>query len=123
MMSSGAGSPSSTKPNKHLFPWSSTTSVMAADASVTMSVEGNYILNVLSLYSLPGGENPSVGLRERMEESCFFDPPNAAMGSSRVPFLWKKDAATRSSETQETGFLLHVLIHYRTDFEKCKANV
>lgn len=78
-MSGGTGSPSST--NQRLFPRSSSSRVTAADgicdAGVTTSVEGNYILNVLSLHSLPGGENPSVGLRERMAKSCFCEPQTA----------------------------------------------
>lgn len=76
-------SPSSTKPNKHLFPSRCTASVMAAywipDKSVTMSMEGNYILNVLFLHSAPGGENPSVAPRDCMEKSCFLEPSNTAI--------------------------------------------
>lgn len=76
-------SPSSTKPNKHLFPSRYTASVMGAyripDNTVTMSMEGNYILNVLFLHSAPGGENLSVAPADCMEKSCFLKPSNTTI--------------------------------------------
>lgn len=75
--------PFSTKPNKHLFPSRYTASVMGAyripDNTVTMSIEGNYILNVLFLHSAPGGEYPSVAPADCMEKSCFLKPSNTTI--------------------------------------------
>lgn len=44
-----------------------------------MSVEGNYILNVLFLHSAPRGENPSATPADCMEKSCFLKPSNVAI--------------------------------------------
>lgn len=46
------------------------------DNTVSMSLEDNYISNVLLLPSAPGGENPSVALWDYMEKSFFVEPRN-----------------------------------------------